>query len=72
MMNYEIHIGRIWDLKNHRHVPKQIITITEDQRQALVQFANITKDHELNNIYKINDCEFTIVPVIKSDFDLVK
>lgn len=62
---YEIHIGQLWDLKLSRHVPKQLILITEDQKQIIEHFANVTKDSDLNNVYRINDCEFRIMPHIE-------
>lgn len=61
-MNYEIHIGEVWDMTNDCYKPKQIIEITSEQLTIIHTFAHIRKDSELNEIYRINDCEFKITP----------
>lgn len=63
MKKYEIRIGKFLDLATNREVAKQKIIITQDQLNLIEYFANTRKDAELNTIYILNDCEFTIHPV---------
>lgn len=67
-MRYEIRIGKILVLNagELKPEPKHKIVISEDQFTLIKTFANITKDKELNEIYKLNDCEFTVVPTLLS------
>lgn len=61
MEKFEIQIGKCIDLNTGLSKPKQVITITEDQFSLIEQFADIKKDKDLNTIYKLNECEFTVV-----------
>ncbi len=60
-MNYIINIGYSMDLNGNVN-PKQIINITDQEFILLTRFANVKKDKDLNDIYIINDIEFTITP----------
>lgn len=62
MNKYEIHIGEIFDLTTNSKKPKQTLIITQDQLELIEQFADQRKDSELNTIYKLNECEFRILP----------
>ena len=62
MNKYEIHIGEIFDLTTNLKKPKQVLIITQDQLAVIEQFADQRKDAELNTIYKLNECEFRILP----------
>lgn len=60
---YEIQIGKVLDGSNLlRTIPLKTLKITREQFLILEIFANQVKDSELNTIYKINDCEFKVVP----------
>ena len=61
-MKYEIQIGQIFDLDTKTTKPRQTIIITEEQLMVVEQFANVRMDAELRKIYKLNDCEFIIMP----------
>lgn len=61
-MKYEIQIGEVFDLGSREQRPKQTVIIDEAQRQLIEAFAHTRKDYELNTIYKINECEFRIIP----------
>lgn len=63
MEKYEIHIGKIFDLKTNTMIPKQILIVTEEQHEVILHFADQRKDAELNTIYKLNECEFSIKPL---------
>ena len=65
-MKYEIHIGEVIDLITGLSKPRQIFIITEEQFAIIEMFANQTKDFELNTIYKLNDCEFKLMPSIET------
>ena len=43
--------------------PKQILVVTQEQHDAIIHFADQRKDAELNTIYKLNECEFSIKPL---------
>jgi len=60
MEKYEIHIGEIFDLTTNTKRPKQILVVTQEQHDAIIHFADQRKDAELNTIYKLNECEFSI------------
>lgn len=60
MNKYEIHIGEVIEHPSGEKRPKQIMEITDEQRQIVEAFADTRKDENLNTIYKINQCEFTI------------
>ncbi len=67
MMNkYEIHIGEIFDSTTNSKKPKQIMIITQEQLAIIEHFADQIKDAELNTIYRLNDCEFRILPHFES------
>jgi len=61
-MKYEIHIGERFDIEQKTTIPKQVIIITSDQLATIEEFAHIRKDSELNKIYRLNECEFKVVP----------
>ena len=63
MGKYEIHIGEIFDLTTNTKRPKQILVVTQEQHDAIIHFADQRKDAELNTIYKLNECEFSIKPL---------
>lgn len=62
--SYEIHIGSNYEFQTLKQIPDQVIKITQDQFEIINLFANITKDENLNITYQINNCSFTIHPVI--------
>jgi len=64
-MKYKIQIGSIFNIEESRVEPKTVIEISEDQKMLIDQFAWTRKDENLNTIYRINDCEFTMVPVLE-------
>ena len=62
-MKYEIHIGKAYNADDLTEiVPLQKIIITEEQLSIIEMFAHQRKDENLQIIYKINDCEFTVKP----------
>lgn len=61
-MEYEIHIGEVLDLKQGFFTPKQVITISHEQKEAIEYFADTKKDVNLNTIYIINNVRFKIIP----------
>ncbi len=64
MSNYEIKIkADSFDLKSMVCV-QQTIIITEEQLAIIDRFANTKKDSQLETIYTLNDCEFTVGPHI--------
>jgi hypothetical protein len=63
---YEIHIGEIFDLTTNIKKPKLVLIITEDQLTIIEHFANQRKDANLNTIYILNECEFSIIPHFNS------
>lgn len=65
MNKYEIQIGEFFDVGTQTNRPRQTMCITTDQFEIIKIFASQRKDAELNTIYKINDCEFKVVPVFK-------
>jgi hypothetical protein len=60
MTKYELHIGQHVDASSK--ISGQIFIITEDQLEALDQFAHKIKDAELNTVYKLNECSFRVLP----------
>ena len=63
MNKYEIHIGKALNAKNlSETIPLQKIIITQEQLAVIEMFASQRKDAELNTIYKLNECEFRILP----------
>jgi len=67
MEKFEIHIGKCIDLKRGISKQERVITITESQFSLIEAFADTKKDKDLNTIYKLNECEFTVVPKIFMD-----
>lgn len=61
-MKYEIHIGRVYDPMDNSFKSEQVIIVNEDQLSILTHFANSRKDKHLNTVYKINECEFQVLP----------
>ena len=59
-MNYEIRIGRAFDIEKNAVTAFKTIKISEDQMNILVQFAEKRIDKNGDPIYKIGECEFTI------------
>jgi len=70
MSKFEIQIGETFDLATNSKTPKQTLIITQDPLAVIEQFADQRKDAELNTIYKLNQCEFRILPYF--DFGAVK
>lgn len=62
MEKFEIHIGKIYDLENKSEKPKQTMIITREQLAVIEQFADTRKDEDLNTIYRLNQCEFKVMP----------
>ena len=62
---YCINIGSVYCLNENKTIQTRSFGITESQRELLLMFADVRKDKDLNSIYRINDCEFTITPFIK-------
>ena len=62
MEKFEIHIGEIYDLRSKTKKPKQTMIITREQFSVIEQFADTRKDEDLNTIYRINQCEFKVLP----------
>lgn len=65
-MEYEIHIGEIYEINTQSKRPMQIIIISDEQKQIIEHFANTKRDENLNTIYIINQCEFRIFPHFKT------
>ena len=63
---YEIKIGDVMCVTggDFTSIPETIIPITQDQCDIIVRLANIVKDRYTNNVYKINDLEFKIEPIL--------
>lgn len=61
-MNYFICIGKMWDMELKMEVAAKNLKISEDQKNILVLFAEKRIDEKCNPIYRIGECEFTIVP----------
>lgn len=63
MNKYEIHIEKALNANNlSETIPLQKIIITQEQLAVIEMFASQRKDAELNTIYKLNECEFRILP----------
>ena len=65
--NYELHIGQKLCTETITWVPKQVLVITDDQREIIELFASRRKDADLNTVYAINNIDFTIHPHVVSD-----
>jgi hypothetical protein len=59
-MNYEIRIGRAFDIEKNATTAFKTIKISEDQMNILILFAEKSIDKNCDLIYKIGECEFTI------------
>jgi hypothetical protein len=68
MSKYELWIGEFVDFAGNK-LPIRKLIITEEQLAIIEQFSSTRKDSELNTIYKLNDCEFSIMPVFKPNTD---
>ncbi|MDY0389200.1 MAG: hypothetical protein RBT65_19190 [Methanolobus sp.] len=62
MEKFEIHFGKIYDLESKTEKPKQIMIITREQFSVIERFADTRKDEDLNTIYRLNQCEFKVMP----------
>jgi len=62
MEKFEIHIGKIYDLESKTEKPERTMIITREQLAVIEQFADTRKDEYLNTIYKLNQCEFKVIP----------
>ena len=62
MEKFEIHIGNIYDSESKSEKPKLTMIITREQFVVIEQFADTRKDEDLNTVYRINQCEFKVVP----------
>lgn len=60
-MQYEIHIGEVFDISRNMMGPAKKIIITEDQYSLIKEFANVEKDENANDVYVLNKCKFKIV-----------
>ena len=67
MEKFAIHIGKIYDLESKTEKPKLTMIITREQLALIEQFADTRKDEDLNIIYRLNKCEFKVIPYF--DFD---
>jgi len=67
---FEIHIGKRFNLELQEYEPMQKINISEDQFMLIERFANIRFDRDLNKIYRLNEVEFIVIPVIKLKEDI--
>ena len=67
MEKFAIHIGKIYDLESKTEKPKLTMIITREQFALIEQFADTRKDEDLNIIYRLNQCEFKVIPYF--DFD---
>ena len=61
-LNYEMHIGKVFNMETQREEAKFKIIITQEQFSFIEQFADIELDSELKRTYIINKCRFTIRP----------
>ena len=62
MEKFEIQIGKVYDLESKTEKPKQTLIITGEQLAVIEQFADTRKDEDLNTIYRLNECEFKVLP----------
>ena len=61
-LNYEMHIGKVFNMETQREETKFKILITEDQFSLIKQLADTELDSDLIPTYIINKCRFTIRP----------
>lgn len=59
-MRYLICIGIVYDTAKREYIPARQMSISEEQRDILLLFAEKRIDKECNPVYKIGPCEFTI------------
>lgn len=59
-MQYEIQIGKCFDIEKKINIPKQIIIISKEQLDIIEAFATQKKNPGEETIYILNDCEFTV------------
>lgn len=59
-MNFEICIGKSWNMELKMECPAKVLKISEDQKNILILFAEKKIDKNCNPIYKIGECEFTL------------
>ena len=64
-MKYEIQIGQAIDLETKSVRPERTMSITKDQFDIIRCFANTKIGKNLETTYILNDCEFSVVPVIQ-------
>ena len=62
MEKFEIYIGTTYDLESKIEKPKHTAIITREQFAVIEQFADTRKDEDLNTIYRLNQCEFKVMP----------
>lgn len=60
-IKYEIHIGKKIEFGSGKEMPNQIRLITEKEFELISLFASTRKDENLNTIYRLNDCEFSVI-----------
>lgn len=65
-MKYNICIGEMWNMEQRMTQPAKMMSISEEQRDILILFAEKRIDKNCNPVYQIGPCEFTIQP----DFEL--
>lgn len=63
-MNYEVQIGSNYNLSTQQAEPAVKFTISQEQFEILVKFADVRRDDELNALYVINNCSFKMVPIL--------
>ena len=61
-MKYVIQIGSVIQYPQMTKRPEQELIITQDQLALIETFANTRKDEKLRTWYKLNECEFTVLP----------
>jgi hypothetical protein len=61
----EIHIGEVCDLETKITTPLKRIPISKEQKEIVEFFADVIKDENSQNIYKINKCEFRISEMLQ-------
>ena len=64
-MKYEIQIGQLIDFDTKQVRPETKLTITKEQFDIIRCFANTKKGKNLEMTYILNECEFTVVPLIE-------
>ena len=67
MEKFAIHIGKVYDLESKTEKPKLTMIITREQFALIELFADTRKDEDLDIVYRLNKCEFKVIPYF--DFD---